>query len=452
MARLTIAARIVLIAVLGIIVAWTIMIAVYYRIRVPETNAVTPAPERIAAVVALVERTPPAERADLFKALTTASFVPSIVAEPDASPDLPLADPELIAGYQAALGQRTLQLVVPENSLFRRLPAARLAQGQALEFRIHLRTGEWLVIDTASLFTLTWFGLPVGYGAAMLGTLLAFATLLLALRETRPLSRLAAAVDRFDLTDRPVDLPRPRRSAPEIKALIGAFDRLQARLNQLLAARMAMITGISHDVRTFAARLRLRVEQIPDAAERERAVGDIADMIRLLDDALLAGRAGSGEQPSELLDLADCLREEVDDRRATGADVTLDLREREALVIGDRLAIRRIFGNLIENAVKYGGSARITLQTERMDESAVHRVTVDDRGPGIPVERRASVLEPFVRLEGSRNRATGGAGLGLAIARTLTDAHGGTLAIDDAPEGGARVIVRLPAFVPSETD
>jgi signal transduction histidine kinase len=113
-----------------------------------------------------------------------------------------------------------------------------------------------------------------------------------------------------------------------------------------------------------------------------------------------------------------------------------------ALVIGDRLALRRIFANLIDNAVKYGGGAHLVLTVE----GAWLQLVIDDPGPGIPPEQRDVILEPFVRLETSRARKTGGAGLGLAVARSLTEAHGGRLQIDQAPGGGARVVVRLPLF------
>src|SRR6202012_3718983 len=110
--------------------------------------------------------------------------------------------------------------------------------------------------------------------------------------ETKPLERLAEAVDRVDLSGTDVSVPEARRGAPEIRAVVGAFNRLQGRLGNMLRSRMALVGGISHDVRTFATRLRLRIEAIPDPAERQRATKDIDDMIFLLDDALLSSRAG----------------------------------------------------------------------------------------------------------------------------------------------------------------
>ena len=148
--------------------------------------------------------------------------------------------------------------------------------------------------------------------------------------------------------------------------------------------------------------------------------------------------------------LADLLEREVSDRKLAGASVSLDLdgNVRNAEILGDPVALRRLFANLTDNAIAYGGEAKITAATngERLT------VTVDDRGSGIDKTLRETVFEPFVRLEESRNRNTGGAGLGLAIARKVAEAHGGTLTLSDAPGGGTRAIVELPLFlIPAKT-
>jgi signal transduction histidine kinase len=316
----------------------------------------------------------------------------------------------------------------------------------AVEFRIGLRTGETLIVDATTRLPVTSFGLPVGLGAGLFGTIVALLALLVMQRETRPLAQLAAAVDRVDLSADPPPLPEARRSAPEIRAVIAAFNRLQTRLNEMMRSRMTLLGGIAHDVRTFATRLRLRVEKIPDAAEQQRAVADIDDMIRLLDDALLSSRVGAGQLSQEMVDFAALVRTEADDRRAQGGGVELSADEatRDVIVLGDRLALRRIIANIIDNAVKYGRVARLRLQLE----NPAIILIVDDEGPGIPADRRQAMLEPFNRLESSRNRATGGAGLGLAVVRSLVEAHDGTIDLMEAPGGGTRVRIGLPVFRP----
>jgi signal transduction histidine kinase len=343
--------------------------------------------------------------------------------------------------YRAALEGRPVGITLSEAHRLR-----RIARGaDALEFRIGLRTGEILRVETRSALMVNRLGLPVGFGAGLLGTLVAVLALYVMQRETRPLARLVAAVDRIDLAGAPALLPEARRSAPEIRALIEAFNRLQDRLSTLLKARLAMLGGISHDVRTFATRLRLRVDLIPEGAERDRAIGDITDTIRLLDDALLASRAGAGELSEELVEFDEIVRTEIADGQAQGAALTLAAAAPAMVlgdVLGDRLALRRIVANLVDNALKYGGRADVTLSADAMAALLV----IDDAGPGIPAARRELLLEPFVRLESSRNRSTGGAGLGLAVVRSLVEAHGGALTIGDAPGGGARVNVTLPLF------
>jgi signal transduction histidine kinase len=226
--------------------------------------------------------------------------------------------------------------------------------------------------------------------------------------------------------------------------VVAAFNRLQGRLNEMLRARMTLIGGIAHDVRTFATRLRLRVEHIPEATERQRAVVDIDDMIRLLDDALLSASAGAGGLSQEMIEFADLVQTEVRDRQAHGdiVDAMTEEGARGAIVLGDRLALRRIIANVIDNAIKYGRAAH--LRVGLRPQSVL--VSIDDEGPGIPAEARQAMLEPFNRLETSRNRATGGAGLGLAVVRALVEAHGGTIDITAAPGGGARVNIVLPTF------
>ncbi|MBV9566165.1 MAG: HAMP domain-containing protein, partial [Bradyrhizobium sp.] len=300
------------------------------------------------------------------------------------------------------------------------------------------------VIDTYTRLPITPLGLPVGFGAGLFGTIIALLALLVMQRETRPLARLAAAVDRVDLSADPPPLDPARRSAPEIRAVIAAFNRLQGRLSEMLRARMTLIGGIAHDVRTFATRLRLRVEQIPEPAERQRAIADIDAMIRLLDDALLSARTGAGGLAQEMVELAALVSSDVQDRHAQGdaVDVVTEEGAWQAIVLGDRLALRRVLANIVDNALKYGGAAHV--RTALRPQAIV--VSVDDEGPGIPERSRQAILEPFNRLEASRSRATGGAGLGLAVVRSLVEAHGGTIELTAAPGGGTRVNVALPLF------
>jgi signal transduction histidine kinase len=445
--RMTFAARIGLIVVVGLGMAWISTIALYYiaRAHTAESNTL-PVPGHIAALVELIERTPSEEQKLVLRVASSETFAARIDAGANtgttAQRILPRLNQRAIESSLQALGGRPVSVNFADVGERRRL-FSRLVP-PTVDVRVGLRTGDTLVIEVGNAILLGPLGLPVGFGAGIFGTLIALLALLVMHRETKPLARLAEAVDRVDLSLDPVALPEARRSAPEIRSLIDAFNRLQGRLGELLRSRMAMLGGISHDVRTYATRLRLRAEKINDEAERDRAIADINDMILLLDDALLASRAGAGELAEEMVEIDDIIRAEVADRQSGGARIDYQGGHWEQVptVLGDRLALRRVVANLADNAIKYGGSAH--LRSMIVDKDFL--LTVDDDGAGIPPEHRQAMLEPFSRLETSRSRGTGGAGLGLAIARGLTEAHGGALSIQQAPSGGARISLRLPLF------
>jgi signal transduction histidine kinase len=440
--RLTFSVRLGLIIMVGVGMAWLFTIATFYMSRASDGGVTPPVPAQILALVELLEKTPVAERPLVVQAVTSKRFVVRI--EPDtqaARPSRTLPRGEFdLDPYVAVLDGRPVSVDFVDRQV--RRWALRLLY-PAPELRIVLRTSDVLVADLQDDLLLGPLGFPPGFAGGILGTLIAFIALVGMHREARPLARLAEAVDSVELSVNPRLLPDARRSAPEIRALIAAFNRLQGRLSELLRARMVMLGGISHDVRTFATRLRFRVEQIADASERDRAIADIDDMIHLLDDALLASRSGAGELAQEMIEIDDVIRAVVADRQASGMPVDyVPEHGRAPVVLGDRLALKRVVANLADNAIKYGGVAHVTT---RVDGDAVV-ILVDDNGPGIPFDKRQAMLEPFSRLETSRSRGTGGAGLGLAIVRALTEAHEGTLDIEDAPAGGARITVRLPLF------
>jgi signal transduction histidine kinase len=463
MARLGLTARMLAIGATCLIAMWIIILAGYYRANGTAASP-HPSPGQLAALADLLSRTPSVDRPLVLAAAQSPTLdltlqsaetaKPAAHSDPNQPPALTgLAGLAELADYQTTLGDRLLSIASPEPGA-RIVPALRRGNSQSrpLEFRIRLADASVLVVESRSPFATTVIGLPVGMGAGLVGTLIALLTLILVQREIRPLLKLAQAADRFDPSGPPIPLPRTTGRTPDVAVLIGAFGRLQDRLQILMRTRLALISGVQHDVRSFATRLRLRVEAIPEARERERAIKDIDDMIRLLDDALLSARAGSGTLDEELIDLGALLRADIADmghnmERSGGCNgMAVDLDPGspagEVLVLGDRLALRRILSNLIDNAIKYGGVAHVGLEVSGQD--AV--ITVRDEGPGIAAELRQTLLEPFIRGEPSRARQTGGAGLGLAIVRTLVEAHAGRIDIDTAPAGGAEIRVVLPLF------
>jgi signal transduction histidine kinase len=449
--RFSLAGRVTLIILLAVVAVWLGVIASFYWSNDWEGRNIHPPSEQIAAIVELVEQTPAEQRPTVLVALQSDILDVRVVsagvgvAAPTQSPSVA---EDVFESYAARLRPRPFTVTMgPDLEDVPRFVLMPRAVRRGLEFRIPLPAEEILIVNTRSLLTSGPLGLPVGFAAGMLGTLIALAALILMRRETRPIAWLARAVDRIDPGGSAITLPAGWNVSPAVQGLVGAFDRMQARLSQLMRARMAMLGGVSHDVRTFATRLRLRLDLIPEERERERAIDDIADMIRLLDDALLASRMGAGELGQELLEFDAIVISEVENRRSAGTpiDSRVDEGAVGAMVIGDRLALRRIVSNLADNALKYGRNAHASVGADGPNLVLL----VDDDGPGIPIEMREIIFEPFVRGEASRSRDTGGAGLGLAVVRNLVEAHEGTIVIDETPEGGTRFKVSLPRFIPS---
>ncbi len=202
-----------------------------------------------------------------------------------------------------------------------------------------------------------------------------------------------------------------------------------------------VIGAISHDLRTYLTRLRLRLELLPDSDQRTRASSDVEGMQALIDDALAFARSSLDHGDEKVVDLSCLLQQECDSRKANGEAVSLTGADAPLWVRGAPVAVARVVANLVGNALAYGRCADLSLAGR--DDFA--ELCVEDRGSGIPVADRENVFEPFYRLEPSRSRTHGGAGLGLSIVRQIVEGYRGTIAIEDRPGGGARIRVRLPS-------
>ncbi|MFM1814077.1 MAG: hypothetical protein RLZ98_772 [Pseudomonadota bacterium] len=429
------------------------VVATAYALRRSDINAQAkiPSPAKVAAMADLLDGMPVEARGKILLALSTPLLEVSI-GQADASAAKHKGQEnrelsKLLEGYLEAMPLRGTWLDIwRQERPMGGLPQLLRREDASLVLRTTLKNGEVLVLRSRELFPVTNFGLPLGFGAGLLGTIIALLMLVFLLRQIRPLEDLARAVDRIDLRDDPQPIPEVRSSAPEIRALVAAFNRQQERLSRLLKSRLALVGGLQHDVRTFATKVRLRLENENQSPSLGLAISDLDDMVRLLDDALLAtqGTETSTDAALELVDIGELLVLEKDARpdQRIALQLPADGLKFPHYVLGNRLALRRIFSNLIDNAVAYGQEARIAIASAR---GRVF-VTIDDRGPGIPREMRDMVREPFVRLEHSRAKATGGSGLGLAIVSNLVARHDGQLTISDAPGSGCRMTIDLPRF------
>lgn len=453
MLRLGLSARILGIGVTFLLTAWIALLAFYYWSNGLSRIATYPSATQIVMAAEVLSDAAPQARAKLAAAISssvlTVAIDPIGRAVPEPTLREHMEDLPQFSAYRDALGARLISI--------RRLDPGRFGDKRPhllrgaidpIEFRVRLDDGAIARLQTKTPFIVTLFGLPAGLGAGLVGTFFAFAAFVLLQREIRPLTRLAAAVDRMDPAGEPVRLGDIPSRTPETVALVTAFERLQSRLQTMISSRFALLSGVQHDVRSFATRLRLRIDHISDPLEREKAICDIADMIDLLDNALLTARAGVGALDEELVDMVALVEQETVDLAAANWNVVLKSppQDREILVIADRLAVRRMLANLVDNAVKYGQVARVELN-ERGNMAVL---SVEDDGPGFVEGEMPLLLEPFVRAEPSRARKTGGAGLGLAVVRNLVEAQGGTIVLSNRPTGGARAELCFPLFDPGK--
>ncbi len=280
-----------------------------------------------------------------------------------------------------------------------------------------------------------------GHGTLLSTSLMALGVILLSVLVARWLSRpirtVADAVGR--LTPGTGSAVVPATGPREVRELAGAFNDMQRRIADLIERRTQSLAAVSHDLRTPLTRLKLRVEDLPDATLASAMTRDIGDMEQMIDATLSYLRGDANDEPLRSIDLVALLDTIVDDARDAGHDCSLTGPAH--LVIDSRLmGLKRAFANLVGNAVRYGGKVEVAVAARG---SAVD-VTIDDDGPGIPDESLRAVFEPFVRLEGSRSRETGGVGLGLTISKANIEAVGGTIALTNRPTGGLRVHVTLP--------
>ena len=282
---------------------------------------------------------------------------------------------------------------------------------------------------------------PRYLGWLLMQTLILYAVVLIPMlwlgrRMARPLQALTVAVETFRSAE--TSTPVTESGPGDVRRLIAAFNGMRTRIATLLNEKDRMLGAIGHDLRTPLASLRVRVEGMEDEDERERMVGTIEEMNRTLDDILSLARLGRPNEAATKVDLASLLDQVVDDFQMLGAPVTLKDADRTTVTIRPTL-ITRALRNLIDNAVKYGGAARVSIAAQ---DGGI-AVMIDDDGPGIPEDRIEAMFEPFARMEESRSRETGGTGLGLALAKAIVVEHGGRLTLANRPSGGLRATMWL---------
>ncbi|KAF1057119.1 MAG: Osmolarity sensor protein EnvZ [Pseudomonas citronellolis] len=416
----TLAARLALIFLAGLLLAYGLSFSsqFYERYQSARSMMLGNLETDVSTAVALLDRLPAAERQDWLAQLARNNYRYRLDAgEPGQPMDMRHA-PMAASSIANAIGTRYALR-------FEDIPGPRahfqahltLADGQPLTVDVTPRpvpVAQWLpvvlLVQLALLLACTWLAVRMAI---------------------RPLTRLAQAVDHLA-----PDAPAPHldeHGPREVAYAARAFNALQGRIDAYLKERMQLLAAISHDLQTPITRMKLRVEQMDDSPERERLWSDLESMQHLVREGVAYARSLDGASEAACrVNLDAFLDSLVCDYQDCGQAVTLQ-GSSGALLHTRPHALRRVLGNLVDNALKFGGSACVAVST---DGAGRVSVSILDNGPGIAEAELGEVCKPFYRVESSRNRDTGGTGLGLAIAQQLSQALGGRLSLSNRTEGG----------------
>ncbi|MGY8525318.1 ATP-binding protein [Paracidovorax citrulli] len=379
----------------------------------------------VAVAMDILDRLPAQERSEWLPRLSSGNRQYLLgPGQADQALTLPAAR-AAAASIEAALGGRrplTIQSVAGDP--------------RHIQARVTLRDGSAAVLDIHLQMPPLARWLPAVLGIQLL--LLVGCAWMAVRLAVRPLTRLAAAANAIDPT-----APRPplAESGPsEVAQAAAAFNAMQDRIGSHLAERMQMLGAISHDLQTPITRMKLRAESMEDCADRDKLMLDLAEVEHLIREGIDYARSAHGSQEAAVrIDLDAFLQSLVYDYEDTGRTITLQGSFGAPVILRPH-ALRRILTNLIDNALKFSGAAHVMLQTHG---PAGVSIFVLDRGPGIPENELEAVMQPFYRLEASRNRRTGGTGLGLAIASQLARAIGGELKLSNREGGGLAAELRI---------
>ena len=426
--------RILLVLALGLALAHalTFMLAVTERSMSMRNAMVGYLASDVASSVAVLERLPAGERGQWLARLARRNYR-FVLAEP-----LPVP-----------ASQSTLALLVAD-AVATALPPGRTLQvvdpgvpGTELRLQLRLADGTPLAVDMDEprLQVSRWVLAALALQLAVLVGLCAWAVR----AATRPLNALADAADALGAAQAAVPLAEdgPR----EVVRAAAAFNRMQQRIQAYLQERMQILAAVSHDLQTPITRLRLRADLLDDATLRDKLHADLAEMQSLVEEGIAYARSPQAvREPLQRVDLRALVESLAMDYADAGMPVRV-LHAADGICDTRPQALRRLLCNPVDNALKFAGSAELAVEVGEKGAQGAWCVRVLDRGPGIPQADLATVLQPYVRLEDSRNRGTGGTGLGLAIADELAQALGGRLVLAPREDGGEGLEARveLPA-------
>ncbi|MDT3779165.1 ATP-binding protein [Nitrospira sp. MA-1] len=316
------------------------------------------------------------------------------------------------------------------------LPLSELdAPGLLISAR--LQDGRWLNVGMGITPSLGRWALPTLISMVFTGGSICLIVVFMVQRLTRPLQQLTEVAERVGRGESIT--PIPEDGPVDIQQMIRAFNRMYERLQRFVQDRTRMLAAISHDLRSPITSLRLQVELMKDQEARAKMMDTLDDMQRMTEATLAFARDEASTEVSRSVDLSALIDSLCQDLADMGMDVQFESAQKTPHTCRP-LSLKRAIRNLIENAVSYGGRVEVTLRQHDTE----FQIVIQDNGPGIPEQDFERVFQPFVRLEESRNKQTGGIGLGMAIARSIVRNHGGDISLANLPDGGLTVIIHLP--------
>lgn len=451
----SVAGRTALAVILALVLTQAVSALIYLTDRGggPPVHNVRVLTERVAAIVQLFETTPPTERDRVARALDDPVLgvkwrmeAPRKPAERRGPGPLDYLERRL----RIALGDRDRQRRIVVEMRVDRPPLTppppagmemhdMMRAHSDLRIAVSLSDGSWLYLFTGDPADGPFRVLRFAMWMAGVVGVVALLSWWAARRLTAPLARFAAAAERLGIDPEAPELPEDGPN--ELRAATRAFNAMQARLARFVADRTQMVAAMSHDLRTPLTRLRLRAELVDDEDMQRRMLADLDEMQAMIDATLAFARDDAKREPRGPVDLAAMLQSLCDDRADAGQNATYE-GPLHLTVYGRPVALRRALANLIDNALAYGGAARVTLRAAAGGGGVAE---VADNGPGIPPDQLEKVFQPFYRVDASRSRDTGGVGLGLSTARTILRGHGGDVTLANRPEGGLTATAFLPA-------
>jgi signal transduction histidine kinase len=417
--------------------AVTFVLVEYQRSQEIRSERLTAIENRLTALAGLITRLPEAEREDLLKVASVRRERVSIGTRPRVGKDVP-RDAEAEARLRtemAALNVSDVRVAKrgsPDFTLFGPRPRVGL---ERLSVAIALTDGKWLNAEFvwpqgSSMLP----GLVLSGGVASLA--LIAVSVWLAYRFSTPLQRLSEASTAM-ARGRTV-APVPETGPAVLRNAAHAFNTMSRRLMATLENQRVLLASIAHDLRTPITSLRIKSEFIEDADLREKMTESLDELQTTTEAALEAARTGMGEEPSREVDVSALIESMCADLSDMGGDVTFEEGASVRAMCRPN-EIKRAARNLVQNALRYGQRARVSVRAA----DGVVSIVVDDDGPGLKPEEIEKVFDPFVRLESSRSRDTGGLGLGLTLARAMARGHGGDITLANRTGGGLRATLTL---------